>query len=88
MGASVMFFGALNAMKVPSFAALGLFSAESLAASALFIPLALASSWAGARLVRRIDARSFNAAINVILLGVAVVLLAQAWAGARAAGAV
>lgn len=83
VGTSVMFFAALNVMKLPSFAALGLFSVDSLAISALFIPIAVASSWAGAWLVRYINAKPFNLIITLILLLISVVLMVQAFEGAR-----
>lgn len=79
VGTSVMFFASLNLMKLPSFAALGLFSAENLKISAMFIPLAVVSSWAGSKLVRYVNPRSFNLIITVILLLISLVLIAQAW---------
>ncbi len=82
VGTSVMFFAAVNLMKLPSFIALGLFSTETLKVSALFIPLAVAASWAGAWLVRFIDARRFRLVITLILLVISLVLIAQALEGA------
>lgn len=78
VGTSVMFFAALNLMKLPSFFALDLFSKDSLSISALFIPLAVLSSWAGARLVRYVDAKQFQLIVIVILLFISVVLIVQA----------
>lgn len=79
VGTSVMFFASLNLMKLPSFAALGLFSAENLRISVLFIPLAVLSSWAGSRLVRFVNPKSFNLIITVTLLLISLVLIGQAW---------
>lgn len=82
VGTSVMFFAAVNLMKLPSFIALDLFSRETLAVSAVFMPLAVASSWAGARLVRYVDAGRFKLIITLILLAIGCVLLGQGMAEA------
>ncbi|MGR3376531.1 sulfite exporter TauE/SafE family protein [Salipiger abyssi] len=86
VGTSVVFFAAVNLLKLPSFIALGLFSAQTLKISVLYLPLALASSWVGAWLVRRIDAERFRTVITTILLGVGCVLIWQARVGAGAPG--
>jgi hypothetical protein len=78
VGTSVMFFAAVNLMKLPSFVALGLFDAAMLGTSALFVPLAVAASWAGAWLVRFIDAQKFRLVITSVLLAISLVLLLQA----------
>lgn len=77
VGTSVMFFASLNAMKLPSFAALGLMTPTSLKFSAVFIPLAILSSWLGAWLIRRIQVRSFNMIITIILFVIGIILLTQ-----------
>lgn len=77
VGTSVVFFAALNAMKLPSFAMLGLFSSEKLAIGVIFAPLALASSWAGAVLVRHIDAQKFKFVITMSLVIVSLILIVQ-----------
>lgn len=81
VGTSVMFFAALNVMKLPSYAALGLFSLENLETSALFIPLAVLASWTGAWLVRFVNPRSFDGIIIAILFGIGVLLIGQGYAG-------
>jgi uncharacterized protein len=78
VGTSVFLFGAVNVLKLPSFAALGLINAPNLGVSAVYFPLAAGSSWVGSRLVRQIDPQQFKFAITVILLFVSLVLLAQA----------
>lgn len=83
VGTSVTFFAAVNLMKLPSFVALGLFDRETLAFSALFMPLAVASSWAGARLVQYVDAGRFKLIITLILLTIGCVLLFQGVAEAN-----
>ncbi|WP_137931798.1 sulfite exporter TauE/SafE family protein [Mesorhizobium comanense] len=85
VGTSVMYFAALNAMKLPSYAALGLFSLDHLLTSAIFVPVAVLSSWLGVRLVRRVDVRGFNFVVTIILLLISFVLLGQAWHEAETA---
>lgn len=77
VGTSVLFFAATNAMKVPAYYALGQLSPANLKTALVFIPLAIVSTWLGVRLVRTVDVRKFNVAINVILLGVGVILIGQ-----------
>lgn len=81
VGTSVIFFAAMNWMKVPAFVALDQVTLRQLQASLVFVPLALISSWLGIRLVRAIDVRKFNLAISIILLGVSVMLIGQGVAG-------
>ncbi|MCA0043505.1 sulfite exporter TauE/SafE family protein [Celeribacter litoreus] len=84
VGTSVMFFASLNLMKLPSFAALGFYSRDILQLSLFYVPLAVASSWAGSRLVRTVDPRAFNFIITLILFFVSFVLLWQAYIDAVA----
>lgn len=81
VGTSVLFFAATNLMKAPAFLALGQLSSSQLRTTLLFFPLAMASSWLGVRLVRRIDVRKFNVVITLILLGVSIALVSQGIAG-------
>ena len=85
VGTSVMFFASINLMKLPSYASLGLFDVQNLKTSAILIPLAIASSWLGAHLVRKVDAQRFKLIITVILLLIGVELLRQAWGAAGVA---
>jgi uncharacterized protein len=77
VGTSVLFFAATNLMKAPAFFALGQLSITQLRTTLLFLPLAMASSWLGVRLVRMIDVRKFNVVITLILLGVSIALVCQ-----------
>lgn len=79
VGTSVIFFAGVNLMKLPSFASLGLFSAETLKASATMVPLAIASSWLGAHLVRKVDAEKFRLIITGLLFVIGLELLRQAY---------
>ena len=83
VGTSVLFFAATNLMKAPAFLALGQLSVTQLKTALIFFPLAVASSWLGVRLVRKIDVRKFNFTIALILLCVSAALVSQGIAGFR-----
>lgn len=68
IGTSSIFFAAVNCMKVPAYAALGQFTAENLRVAAVLVPLAIVSTWAGVRLVRRVDAVSFYRIIHILMV--------------------
>lgn len=68
MGTSAIFFAAVNCMKVPAYAALGQFSPANLLAAAALMPVAIASTWAGVWLVRRVDAARFFRIIYVLMV--------------------
>jgi hypothetical protein len=67
-----MFFAAVNLLKVPPYFLLGQFSADNLMASATLFPLAIAATFAGVWLVRRVSAERFYNAVLVLtfLIGV------------------
>lgn len=79
IGTSAIFFAVVNWMKVPAYLALGQFTAESLATSAALLPLAIASTWAGVWLVRRVPGQAFYRIIYGLLIAVGGKL---AWDGA------
>ncbi|CAN5565435.1 sulfite exporter TauE/SafE family protein [soil metagenome] len=79
IGTSAIFFAVVNWMKVPAYLALGQFSHESLATSAALLPLAIASTWAGVWLVRRVPGQAFYKIIYGLLIVVGGKL---AWDGA------
>lgn len=81
IGTSVVFFAVMNAMKLPVFAALGQFTPGHLATAAALLPLALASSWLGVRLVRRVDPHRFNLLVSLILGAVGLVLILDGLSG-------
>ena len=58
-GTSVIFFAIINAVKLIPYFALGQFDTANLSASAVLIPLAPIATYAGARIVRRIDISVF-----------------------------
>ncbi|PSC06999.1 hypothetical protein SLNSH_01055 [Alsobacter soli] len=79
-GTSTMFFAAVNLVKVFPYVALGQFSSENLKASALFFPIAIASTFLGVWMVRRLDARRFFTLIYALSFVVGVKLI---WDGIR-----
>jgi uncharacterized membrane protein YfcA len=80
IGTSAIFFAAMNWMKVPAYAALGQFTRQTLTTAAVLLPLALASTWAGVWLVRRVPAEGFYRIIYLLLIAIGGKL---AWDGAH-----
>jgi hypothetical protein len=79
IGTSSIFFAALNLMKVPAYLALGQFHRETLMLTAAFMPLAILSTMAGVKLVRRIDPAKFQTIISVLMIVVGAELLRVAF---------
>jgi uncharacterized membrane protein YfcA len=79
IGTSAIFFAVVNWMKVPAYIALGQFTRQSLTTSAVLLPVAIASTWAGVWLVRRVPAQGFYKVIYGLLVVVGAKL---AWDGA------
>jgi uncharacterized membrane protein YfcA len=75
IGTSAIFFAVVNWMKVPAYIALGQFSPGNLLTSAALGPLAIASTYAGVVLVRRVDAERFYKIVYLLLVGVGAKLL-------------
>jgi uncharacterized membrane protein YfcA len=67
VGTTAIFFGIVNAIKVPAYIGLGVFSPATLGTSAALVPLALASTYAGVWWVRRVDAAVFYRIVYVLL---------------------
>ncbi len=59
VGTTLIFFAALNWMKLIAYSALGQFTVETLATSALLLPLAIATNFFGIWLVRRVPHETF-----------------------------
>lgn len=59
VGTTAIFFASVNWMKVPAYAALGELNPTNLIASAALMPIAIASTFAGVWLVRKVDADRF-----------------------------
>jgi uncharacterized protein len=63
-GTSVLFFAAVNLMKLPPYLLLGQFTRANLTASLALLPLAIVSTLAGVWVVRRVPAAKFY---NIVL---------------------
>ena len=74
VGTGVILFGVLNLIKVVPYVALGTLTANSLQASLLLAPLAIAATYAGIWLVRRINQERFYTITYVLLALVGVKL--------------
>lgn len=79
VGTTAIFFAVVNWVKVPAYVALGQFTRENLATSAVLAPVAIASTFAGVWLVRRVKAERFYTIIYVLMILVGAQLLWEAW---------
>lgn len=75
VGTTAIFFAATNWLKVPAYWALGQFSHTNLLATASLIPVAIASTFAGVWLVRRVSPARFYTAIYALMVLVGVKLV-------------
>ena len=83
VGTGCIFFAVLNWIKVPPFMALGQLTGENLTTSFALFPLAIASTWAGVLLVRRVSGERFYTVIYGLLIFVGLKL---AWDGVAGLG--
>jgi uncharacterized membrane protein YfcA len=70
IGTSAIFFATVNWMKVPAYFALGQFTPQVLMTAGVLLPLAIASTWGGVWVVRRVPAEGFYKVIYVLLIAV------------------
>ena len=77
VGTSSLTFAVINWMKVPSYFMLGSLGREELTAAALLLPLAVAATWAGVWLVRRIDSARFYTLIYLLMVALGTRLVWQ-----------
>ena len=68
VGTGALFFAVLNLIKIGPYLALGQFSAQNLATSAALLPVAVAATFAGVWLVRRVAPERFYTIIYWLLL--------------------
>jgi uncharacterized membrane protein YfcA len=80
VGTTAIFFAAVNWIKVPAYIALGQFTHANLLTAAALLPVAIASTFAGVWLVRRVSPERFYAAIYVLMVLVGAKLLWDAFA--------
>lgn len=76
-GTSAIYFAILNAVKTIPYAALGEFDAENLSTAAALAPIAIASTFVGVKLVRRLDERIFYRILIWSILVVAIKLISD-----------
>lgn len=81
VGTTAMAFAAMNWMKVPAYGALGQFTGTNLTATAMLVPVAVAATFAGVALVRRVDAARFYTLIYVLMVLLGIKLMADALMG-------
>ncbi|MDE3175804.1 MAG: sulfite exporter TauE/SafE family protein [Pseudomonadota bacterium] len=77
-GTSVLFFAAVNLMKVPPYLLLGQFSRAHLLISLTLLPLAIVSTLAGVWIVRRVRPEKFYNAVLILTFGLGVKLIYDA----------
>ena len=82
VGTTAIYFAIINWIKVPAYWALGQFTAQNLLTAAALLPVAIASTFAGVWLVRRIDPARFYTLIYVLMILVGGQLLFEAWSKA------
>ncbi|HLM41538.1 MAG TPA: sulfite exporter TauE/SafE family protein [Microvirga sp.] len=75
VGTGAVLFALINWIKVPPYLALGQFTTENLATSGALFPVAIASTWAGVWLVRRVPAERFYTLVYVLLVFVGAKLI-------------
>ena len=80
IGTTAIFFATLNWIKVPAYWALGQFTRTNMLTTAALLPLALASTFAGVWLVRRIAPERFYTAIYWLMIIVGAALIWEALA--------
>ena len=77
VGTSAITFAAINWMKVPSYILLGSLGREVVSAAIMLLPLAVAATWAGVWLVRRIDSARFYRLIYALMVALGLRLMWQ-----------
>jgi uncharacterized membrane protein YfcA len=75
VGTGAILFTVLNWIKVPPYIALGQFSAANLSTAAALFPVAIAATYAGVWLVRRLSGQLFYTIVYVLLIAVGLKLL-------------
>jgi uncharacterized membrane protein YfcA len=68
VGTGAIVFALINWIKVPPYLALGQFTAGNLATAGVLFPVAIASTWAGVLLVRRVSGEHFYTAVYALLV--------------------
>jgi uncharacterized membrane protein YfcA len=80
VGTTALFFAIINWLKVPAYIALNQFTPANLATTAVLMPAAIAGTFAGVWLVRRVDAERFYTLIYLMMIVVGAALLWEVFA--------
>jgi uncharacterized membrane protein YfcA len=80
-GTNAIFFAVINWLKVPAYLALGQFTKVNLTAAALLMPVAIATTFAGVWLVRRVKPERFYTIIYLLMIAVGAQLIWKATTG-------
>lgn len=75
IGTSVLFFAAVNLMKVAPYLLLGQLTQEHLIRSATLIPVAILSTWLGVRIAARLSGKVFYTIVYLLMIAVGVRLI-------------
>lgn len=78
VGTTALAFAVMNWMKLPAYAALGQFTRANLIATAMLVPVAIAATFAGVALVRRVDPARFYTLIYALMILLGLKLVADA----------
>jgi uncharacterized membrane protein YfcA len=81
VGTTAIFFASVNWLKVPAYIALGQFTRETMTTSAVLLPLAVATTYAGVWVVRKLNGDWFYRIVYILLVLVGAKLM---WDGAVA----
>jgi uncharacterized membrane protein YfcA len=81
IGTTAIFFAVVNWLKVAPYAALGQFTRENMATALVLMPAAIASTFAGVWLVKRISPKRFYTVIYVLMIAVGAQLMWEATRG-------
>ena len=80
-GTNAIFFAVINWLKVPAYVALGQFTQTNMTAAAILMPVAIATTFAGVWLIRRVKAERFYTFIYLLMIAVGAQLLWRALSG-------
>lgn len=80
VGTTAIFFATVNWIKVPAYFALGQFTHQNLMTTAVLLPVAVASTFAGVWVIRRISTERFYVVIYLMMIFVGLKLLWDALA--------
>jgi uncharacterized membrane protein YfcA len=79
VGTTAIFFAATNWFKVPAYLALGQLTAQNLKVTLVLLPVAIISTFAGVRLVKRVSAERFYTTVYLLMIAVGLKLVINAF---------